>query len=288
MSSSKQRHSKIDRRRSDMTTSPASMKRRRSFLSLSTSAVLLSTAHAQDGKNQEHFCPAELKGWAPSADCTKYYWCSGGQLASVPYDCVRGTLFDAVQLTCLPAVEVDCKNAPATTATPTSDAPLPSSKGSESQNENIAKQMSGNLKATPTPTSKPTTRSPTVHPTPRDTYIGDAIYFADFPSRSCRTGHHPAWIQPDELFQTKAECCATAMNWIPLEACLGHGWVETNYFFVPTKSPSESPTDSPSMGPSKSPSFTPTAMPTDGPTFTPTTSDPTMMPSMVRDALCRL
>ena len=71
------------------------------------------------------------------------------------------------------------------------------------------------------------------------------------------------------------------MNWIPLEQCLGEGYIETNYYWSPTKSPSISPSKSPSAAPSKSPSFEPTVQPSDYPTYSPSSSEPTETPSMV-------
>lgn len=275
-------------------TNCKSLKRRRVLL-LSTAAVL-STAQENTTQPQQHRCPPELNGWAPSADCSKYYWCSSGNLASMPYDCVNGTLFDRVQLTCLPAVEVDCEIQTTTTTTITTtegyfwtESPMtspPETDGGSNETDapTIAASPSTQQPGTSPPTATPTARSPTVHPTPRETHIGSAIYYPDFPSRSCLTENPPAWLTPDDVFTTKEECCSKVMNWIPLEQCLGVDWVETNYYWSPTKTPSLSPSASPSSSPSRSPSRSPSESPTLSPSLSPSSSEPTESPSLV--SLC--
>ena len=283
------------RRQSGTMKSFKSMKRRRRQLLVSTAASLLSTSSAQGGFPQDHKCPPGVNGWAPSADCTAYYWCSDGVLSSMAYDCVDGTLFDSVQLTCLPAEAVECEIRTTTTSTATQEyvwTELPTSSSPPAPSGDIA-QMSGTLNPpaptspapiTPVPTATPTTGMPTIHPTPRQTFVGDAIYFADFPSRSCRTDNPPQWLTSDETFTTKRECCETVMNWIPVEDCLGEDWVEPNYFFVPSKNPTLNPTlspsSSPSRGPTASPSFSPSSSPSRGPTQSPTLS-PSESPTIV-------
>lgn len=281
------------RRQSETMKSSKSTKRRRRQLLVSTAASLLSTSSAQGGIPQDHKCPPDVNGWAPSADCTAYYWCSGGMLASMPYDCVDGTLFDSVQLTCLPAEAVECEIRTTTTSTSAqeyiwTEMPTVSSSSPPAPSGDNMAQMSGSLHTpapiTPSPTATPTTGMPTTHPTPRQTFVGDAIYFADFPSRSCRTDNAPQWLTPEETFTTKRECCEKVMNWIPVEDCLGEDWVEPNYFFVPSKnpslSPSVSPSSSPSRGPTVSPSLSPSLSPSRGPTESPTLL-PTESPTMV-------
>lgn len=273
-------------------TSFETMKRRRSQITIASIAAsaLLSTASAQDAFPAEHHCPAELKGWAPSADCTKYYWCNGGSLASMPYDCVSGTLFDSVQLTCLPADGVECEIRTTTTTTteayvwtetPTAWASRAPSPAGEITQLSAVLPTPASAPVTPFPSSTPTTRSPTVPPTPRFTYIGDAIYFPDFPARSCSTENPSPWLKPDEMFTTKEECCSTVMNWIPLEDCLGLDWIETNYYWNPTRAPTLSPSARPSTSPSASPSASPTRSPSETPTISPSSSEPTESPSMV-------
>eukprot|EP00804_Cyclotella_cryptica_P005649 CCRYP_000042-RA/>CCRYP_000042-RA protein AED:0.02 eAED:0.02 QI:589/1/1/1/1/1/2/137/864 len=239
-----------------------------------TSQSAQGTPPATEAAQVQHECPPLYSGWAPSSNCASYFWCSNGQLASIPYDCVEGTLFDADQLTCLPAEEVDCLPVAATTTSTT-----------------IAATATLGPGVTESVTS---TASPTPPPTPRPTSLGPAIYFVDFPSQSCKTDSPPDWITPDQLFTTKEECCNVMMDWIPLETCLGGAnYTETNFYWAPTESPTESPSWSPTDRPSEAPSVSPssseptvspsTGMPTVGPTLVPTASpnnSPTQFPTV--------
>lgn len=173
-------------------------------------------------------CPPTHSGWAPSQDCKSYHWCTNGILASLSYDCDAGLLFDSAQLTCIPAESVNC--------------------GAFWQH--FVTEMAAPLPPSSSAFTQPTL--PTPMPSPRPSMIGEAIYYADFPSVSCRSdvASRPSWMASEHMFTTKKECCEVMMDWIPLEQCLGADFVETNYIFEPTTYPTVKPSEAPSLAPS--------------------------------------
>jgi hypothetical protein len=189
-------------------------------------------------------CPPTHSGWAPSQDCSSYHWCSNGKLSSLSYACHEGLLFDSSQLTCAPAETVNCgafwQHFVNEMAAPPPPPPSPSSLEEFSQ---------------------PTL--PTPMPSPRPSMLGEPIYYADFPSQSCKSdvSLRPLWVSTDHMFTTKRQCCEEMIDWIDLDKCLGDGWVETNFVFEPTSNPTVRPTQTPSVMPTLAPSIDVTGLP---------------------------
>eukprot|EP00986_Skeletonema_menzelii_P014855 scaffold10457_cov176-Skeletonema_menzelii.AAC.1 len=190
---------------------------------VTTVAHLLASADAQEECQRN----LNLNGWAASADCNTYFWCSYGTRSSMTYSCVDGQKFDASKSACL--IGYTCPEA-AAAPTITSD----------------AAQIDAS-------TSYPYLIK-----------LGPATYYGDFRTTSCQNVNDsiqgkPDWVTEEAMFQSKEECCKEMFSWIPLENCLGPGFKESNYV-VGSRSPTLSPTMSPTMVPSVSrvPSPSPT------------------------------
>eukprot|EP00986_Skeletonema_menzelii_P014857 scaffold10458_cov219-Skeletonema_menzelii.AAC.1 len=186
---------------------------------VTTIALVLVSADAEEE------CQRSLNGWAASADCNTYYWCSYGTRSSMTYSCVDGQKFDASKSACM--IGYTCPEAAAapTTSTMSSDA---------AQGVAIVADYPD------APTSSPIK-------------LGPAVYYGDFRTSACQSINDsiqgkPDWVTEEYLYKSKEECCKEMFSWMPLENCLGPGFIESNYV-VGSRSPTLSPTTSPTTVP---------------------------------------
>eukprot|EP00986_Skeletonema_menzelii_P014852 scaffold10452_cov69-Skeletonema_menzelii.AAC.1 len=127
----------------------------------------------------------------------------------------------------------------------------------------VVGSRSPTLNPTMSPTMVPSvSRVPSPSPTLK---LGPAVYYGDISTTECRsikdsTQGKPDWVKEEHLFKMKEECCKEMYSWMPLENCLGPGFIESNYI---TSTPTISPTTVPSLRPSISslPSSSPSSSP---------------------------
>ncbi len=109
-------------------------------------------------------------------------------------------------------------------------------------------------------------------PTSYPTKLGRAVYYGDFRTTSCQNINDlmqstPDWLQEEDMFKSKEECCNEMFSWLPLKTCLGPNFVESNYV-IGSRSPTLTPTMSPTTVPSSRPSVSISSVPSSSPSST--------------------
>ena len=246
------------------TTRQRQNRRRRSSSAIKLTLSTLAATHAQET------CPPSFNGWAATADCKQYFWCSAGSPSSILYNCIDSMEFNVATSICQHSGSFECQG----TASPVSDAPTTASPltNSPSTAPEIATEASPGEQSevmvsviVPDETAIPMLESTTA-PTNFPSKLGPPLYFGDHRTSSCRSAAAdptliaagfgiPPGLTEDQMYRSKEECCNDFFPWAPLEQCLGEGWVETNYIKA-TRSPTKSPSTMPSGMPSSMPSGT--------------------------------
>lgn len=192
-----------------------SRRRKRHLTCLKVATIIALALVSVDAEDAEEECPRGTNGWTASSDCSAYYWCSAGMRSSMTYTCTDGQKFDVAKSACFHGYE--CPKA----------AEAPST-------------------------------APSVSPTLPLITWGPPVYYGDFRTSGCQNINDlmqgkPEWVTEEDMFKSKEECCKETFSWVPLENCLGPGFVESNYE-VGSRAPTSTPTMLPTTVPSSSPS----------------------------------